>query len=173
MNNATPWYDRTWLVVLLLIVFFPVGLFALWKSNIIGKGWKIAVSLFFVALVLVNYGKEPMPVAVEPTPAPVAKVKAPESKSLNEAGRRNYEKELRTIFLDQERDIKVTVKGSFNEILHLQYVLFNDVWFHKFETGGLFDVWRELGFRKVILTDGYNYTKEIAWKQDGTFTITE
>ncbi|HTF17868.1 MAG TPA: DUF4352 domain-containing protein [Chryseolinea sp.] len=36
-----PWYNKTWLVVLLYFFFFPVGLYALWKSTKIAVGWKI------------------------------------------------------------------------------------------------------------------------------------
>ena len=42
------WYNKTWLVVLLIIIFFPVGLYALWKNETISKGWKIGVAAFFV-----------------------------------------------------------------------------------------------------------------------------
>lgn len=41
------WYDKTWLVILLCIFFWPVGLYALWQNKQIGIGWKIAVSAFF------------------------------------------------------------------------------------------------------------------------------
>ena len=50
MESSAPtskWYDKTWLVILLCILFFPVGLYALWMNNSIPKGWKIGVSVFF------------------------------------------------------------------------------------------------------------------------------
>lgn len=58
MTNATttarPWYDTTWLVILLCIFVFPVGLYALWKSEKLAKGWKIAgtalIAVFIIAL---------------------------------------------------------------------------------------------------------------------------
>ncbi|GIV29815.1 MAG: hypothetical protein KatS3mg028_1545 [Bacteroidia bacterium] len=52
------WYEKTWLVVLLCIVFFPVGLYALWKNSSIAKGWKIGVTIFFAIVVLAQLGKE-------------------------------------------------------------------------------------------------------------------
>jgi hypothetical protein len=44
------------LVVILCIIFFPVGLYALWKNQFISKGWKIGVSIFFLFLVLGQIG---------------------------------------------------------------------------------------------------------------------
>jgi hypothetical protein len=54
MDNSTNsnWYDKTWLVVVLCILFFPVGLYALWKNEHIKKGWKIAVTIFIGLLVI-------------------------------------------------------------------------------------------------------------------------
>ena len=47
------WYRRSWVVVVVLIVFFPVGLVLMWMS-----GWKmptkVVVSTVFVALVIVS-----------------------------------------------------------------------------------------------------------------------
>src|ERR1700733_8216097 len=47
------WYRRTWVIVVALIVFFPVGLALMWMS-----GWKmptkIIVSVACVALVVVS-----------------------------------------------------------------------------------------------------------------------
>ena len=54
--TTTKWYDKKGLVVLLCIVFFPVGLYALWMSRTIGKGWKIGVSVFFGLVVLSRIG---------------------------------------------------------------------------------------------------------------------
>ncbi|MCS7001166.1 MAG: MerC domain-containing protein [Bacteroidota bacterium] len=52
-SPSQKWYDKKWLVTLLLILFFPIGLYALWKSTIISKKWKIAISAAFgLAIVL-------------------------------------------------------------------------------------------------------------------------
>lgn len=53
-NTATTekWYDKTWLVILLCVIFFPVGLYALWKSNRISKGWKIGGTVIIGLLVV-------------------------------------------------------------------------------------------------------------------------
>ena len=52
ISTPSKWYDKTWLVILLCFLFFPIGLYALWKSNRLAIGWKIGVSSF-VALILI------------------------------------------------------------------------------------------------------------------------
>lgn len=59
MENSTSqskWYDKTWLVVLLCVFFFPVGLYALWKNSQISKGWKIGVTVIIGFLVILQFG---------------------------------------------------------------------------------------------------------------------
>lgn len=61
MNNLTSqtkWYDKTWLVIVLCIFFFPVGLFALWKNATISKGWKIGVTVVITLIVLAQIGRD-------------------------------------------------------------------------------------------------------------------
>lgn len=50
------WYDKTWVVILLCILFFPVGLYALWKNATISKGWKIGVTTFFALAIIASAG---------------------------------------------------------------------------------------------------------------------
>lgn len=57
MDNSTTqskWYDKTWLVIVLCIIFFPVGLYALWKNQSISKGWKIGVTVVITLAVFAN-----------------------------------------------------------------------------------------------------------------------
>lgn len=61
MESSTPqakWYDKTWLVIVLCIFFFPVGLYALWKNGSISKGWKIGVTAVIGLIVLAQLGKD-------------------------------------------------------------------------------------------------------------------
>lgn len=51
-DSNEPWYNKTGAVFLLCIIFFPVGLYALWKSSKIGKGWKITWTAVIVLLVI-------------------------------------------------------------------------------------------------------------------------
>jgi len=50
------WYDNKVLTNILLIVFFPVGLYALWKSNTIAKWWKITATIIIGLIVIANIG---------------------------------------------------------------------------------------------------------------------
>ena len=54
---TTKWYDRTWLVVVLCIFFFPVGLYALWKSNVIGQTGKLIGTAAVVGIVAYSWSR--------------------------------------------------------------------------------------------------------------------
>ena len=41
---ATKWYDKTWLVVVLALLIFPVGIYGIWKSESRPQGTKIALT---------------------------------------------------------------------------------------------------------------------------------
>ncbi|TCN63697.1 hypothetical protein [Acetobacteroides hydrogenigenes] len=56
MESKKEWYNTTWLVILLCIVFFPVGLYAIWKSEVIAKGWKIAYTIVLAIVLIANIG---------------------------------------------------------------------------------------------------------------------
>lgn len=56
-KNEKKWYDNTWVVVLLCIFFFPVGLYALWKNSTIKKGWKITVTVLIGLIVIAQFGE--------------------------------------------------------------------------------------------------------------------
>ena len=74
----------------------------------------------------------------------------------------NIEK-LRNMFLDSGIDVKVSVYGKNNETLELRNVAFDDVWFRKFETAGMFDNFHNLGFTQIILNNEYDYRKTISY----------
>lgn len=58
-TTADQWYNKTWLVILLCILFFPVGLYALWKSNRFTMGWKIGISAIIALIVIVGITADP------------------------------------------------------------------------------------------------------------------
>lgn len=61
MENSTTqskWYDKTWLVIVLCIIFFPAGLYGIWKNQSISKGWKIGVTVVIALIVFAQLGKE-------------------------------------------------------------------------------------------------------------------
>jgi hypothetical protein len=53
-NENSPWYEKTWLVVILCIIFFPVGLYALWRNSTIGKVWKVVVTIIIAIIFISN-----------------------------------------------------------------------------------------------------------------------
>ena len=46
------WYDNKLVVYLLLVIFFPIGLYGLWKSNSFSKGLKLVLTVIVAFLVI-------------------------------------------------------------------------------------------------------------------------
>ena len=78
--------------------------------------------------------------------------------------RKAYGKLLRNHFLDQGLDIEVRVHGPNNKYITLEYVLIGDVFVHNFKKGDLCDEIHEMGFTRVYLTDGYDFSTYVYWK---------
>jgi hypothetical protein len=53
VQNPNEWYQKSWIVHLLLVLFFPVGLYALWKNTLLPKWWKITATVF-IAIIFIN-----------------------------------------------------------------------------------------------------------------------
>jgi hypothetical protein len=70
-HPAYPWYQRSWFIVVALIVFFPVGLWAMWVRK---PGWRGRTNLLVTGLVVVVVGLFALIGATAPTPrsTPVA-----------------------------------------------------------------------------------------------------
>jgi len=73
------------------------------------------------------------------------------------SARKAYAELLRNRFLDQGLDINVRVDGRNSDRITLTFALFNAVWAHRMQKDGLLDELRGLGFKRVNLTDGYDY----------------
>lgn len=65
------------------------------------------------------------------------------------ADRKAYAATLRDHFLDQGLNIKVEVQGKAADHLVLRYILFDEVWVHKFQKGDLIEEIRGKGFKRV------------------------
>lgn len=52
--ESTKWYEKTWLLILACVIFFPVGLYGVYKSQKIDKNLKYGVFGFFAVLILAN-----------------------------------------------------------------------------------------------------------------------
>jgi hypothetical protein len=74
------WYEKTWIVVVLCIVFFPVGLYALWKNSTISQGWKIGITAFFAFVVILNITKNNKTATKSPTEAQSTEAQSTEKK---------------------------------------------------------------------------------------------
>ncbi|MBO5934043.1 MAG: DUF4236 domain-containing protein [Clostridia bacterium] len=52
-SSNKKWYQKTGYIILLLVLFFPVGLFLMWKYTNWGKKVKIAISVIFALLFII------------------------------------------------------------------------------------------------------------------------
>lgn len=89
-----------------------------------------------------------------------AKEEASRKRELLIAGaedRRALASRLREGFLDQGLDIKVRVSGKHAERITMTYVLFSDVWSHRFQQEGVLDSLHTAGFERVDMTDDYDW----------------
>lgn len=59
MKNNNKWYKSTWFTILMLVIFFPVGLFLMWKY-MNWKTWvKVVITVAIALIVIGNMGKSP------------------------------------------------------------------------------------------------------------------
>lgn len=81
----------------------------------------------------------------------------------------NYEKRgkvatgLRESFLDNGMDVEVKVSGGNRSRITLTYTLMGAVLEHKMEKEGNISALLDLGFKEVVLTDGYDFNR--VWKR--------
>lgn len=77
--------------------------------------------------------------------------------------RKEFADKLEYIYLDKGMDVTVTVSGSDATTLKIKWILISRVTAHEFgQDTELLQLLRECGFKKLILTDGYNAT----WRLD-------
>lgn len=53
IKKIVKWYQKTWIIVLFIIFFFPVGLFLMWKYTDWKKPIKIVVTIVLVVMVFI------------------------------------------------------------------------------------------------------------------------
>lgn len=95
------------------------------------------------------------------------KIRDYEEKSAKEESdaRKKYGEDFRNKLLDNGLNIKVSVYGKNNKKIKLTYVLFDEVWFRKFENEGYFSQIHDRGFTHIELTDGYNYGQYMKYEK--------
>lgn len=52
--ESTKWYEKTWLLILACVIFFPVGLYGVYKSQKINKNLKYTIFGFFAVVILID-----------------------------------------------------------------------------------------------------------------------
>ncbi|MBN4085031.1 hypothetical protein JYT89_01670 [Flavobacteriaceae bacterium AH-315-B10] len=57
-NQTKKWYDNKFVIHLLLVIFFPIGLYALWKTDTVAKWWKITATILIGLIVIANIGDD-------------------------------------------------------------------------------------------------------------------
>ena len=78
-------YEKNWFIILMLVVFFPVGLFLMWKNAKWHKTVKIIVTALIVVMAIFSNGSEESKnVETKDTNAEVETVKVDERKELQE-----------------------------------------------------------------------------------------
>ena len=92
------WYQKTWAIIALLIVFFPAGLFLMWKYTTWSPKIKWIISGIFVFTILINLitggnkqstenSSNPTPVATAPTQTQPTETPKPTPQDLDAAVR--------------------------------------------------------------------------------------
>lgn len=76
----------------------------------------------------------------------------------NKRQRKFFCDSIRNYYLDNGMDIKVNMYGKNSQHIKFTYILFNDVWSRQFSKSGNVEYLRSIGFEKITLTDGYDYT---------------
>ena len=111
-------YEKNWFIILMLVLFFPVGLFLMWKNAKWHKTVKIIISVLFAAAVIFSNGSEESKnVETKDTNAEVETVKVDERKKLQEKSKTILDsKDYYAMNEDERKTINELVKKWDNEI---------------------------------------------------------
>ena len=111
-------YEKNWFIILMLVVFFPVGLFLMWKNAKWNKTVKIIISVLFAAIVIFSNGSEESKnVETKDTNAEVETVKVDERKELQEKSKTILDsKDYYAMNEDERKTINELVKKWDDEI---------------------------------------------------------
>ena len=111
-------YEKNWFIILMLVLFFPVGLFLMWKNAKWHKTVKIIISVLFAIMVIFSNGSEESKnVETKDTNAEVETVKVDERKELQEKSKTILDsKDYYAMNEDERKTINELVKKWDNEI---------------------------------------------------------
>lgn len=91
MERSKKWYEKTGWIIILTLLFFPVGLFLMWKYANWNKIIKIAVTSFYVLVVIITRSSSPS------TDTPQVSQAVPDVPSITE----EYKASLAQTFCDE------------------------------------------------------------------------
>ena len=111
-------YEKNWFIILMLVLFFPVGLFLMWKNAKWHKTVKIIISVLFAVMVIFSNGnKRSKNVETKDTNAEVETVKVDERKELQEKSKTILDsKDYYAMNEDERKTINELVKKWDDEI---------------------------------------------------------
>ena len=111
-------YEKNWFIILMLVLFFPVGLFLMWKNAKWHKTVKIIISVLFAVMVIFSNGSEESKnVETKDTNAEVETVKVDERKELQEKSKAILDsKDYYAMNEDERKTINELVKKWDDEI---------------------------------------------------------
>ena len=111
-------YEKNWFIILMLVLFFPVGLFLMWKNAKWHKTVKIIISVLFAIMVIFSNGSEESKnVETKDTNAEVETVKVDERKELQEKSKTILDsKDYYAMNEDERKTINELVKKWDDEI---------------------------------------------------------
>ena len=111
-------YEKNWFIILMLVLFFPVGLFLMWKNAKWHKTAKIIVTALIVVMAIFSNGSEKSKnVETKDTNAEVETVKVDERKELQEKSKTILDsKDYYAMNEDERKTINELVKKWDDEI---------------------------------------------------------
>lgn len=85
-NQEETTTQKTWFIVLTLFLFFPIGLFFMWKHKKFNMAVRVIISAFFGIAILANFGTEELEAEEEPVKEekPVEKEESPKKEDKKE-----------------------------------------------------------------------------------------
>jgi hypothetical protein len=57
--DNTKWYNKPTFVIIFLILFFPIGLYLMWKNKMWSNKVRWGITIFIAIIGISNYGKTP------------------------------------------------------------------------------------------------------------------
>lgn len=118
--ETTKWYEKTWLLILACVIFFPVGLYGVYKSQKIDKNLKYVIFGFFAVLILANAFRDKTQDVVSKSETNVAEEDS--ITKINELQRKINEQPIDCYYVSR-RYLKdhLNDKDSYDEDTHKEY----------------------------------------------------